>query len=75
MLSSSPWRSVLHCSSFVLSSLFELLWEKALHIHLSFLNKIVHERYKKKVYEDGAMLDQRRAATNANVILLVFWVA
>jgi hypothetical protein len=32
----------------------------------------VHERYKKKVYEDGAMLDQRHAATNANVILLVF---
>jgi len=33
---------------------------------------MVHERYKKIVYEDEAMLDQRRAATNANVILLVF---
>ena len=33
---------------------------------------MVHERYKKIVYEDEAMLDQRRAATNGNVILLVF---
>ena len=33
---------------------------------------MVHERYKKIVYEDEAMLDQRHAATNANVILLVF---
>jgi len=33
---------------------------------------MVRERYKKKVYEDEATLDQRCATTNANVILLVF---
>jgi hypothetical protein len=41
-------------------------------MHLPFIFKMVHERYKKKVHEDGAMPDLIvRAASKDTVIWLV----
>jgi hypothetical protein len=57
------------------SSLWEepCFWEKAFHIHLPFLLKMVQQRCYKKLHEHGTTPDSRHARKNASMIRLVIW--